>query len=121
MSLKVKELAFVCHTVADIAKARDFYEKLLGLRHLMNLEVAPGVWWIEYDLAGVALAVTNAQPPSAGGASVALEVEDLDGALAAIRAAGIPLAFGIMEFTPCRMFGITSPDGYSVMLHQRKA
>jgi predicted enzyme related to lactoylglutathione lyase len=121
MSIKVKELAFVSHTVADIGKARDFYEKLLGLKHLMNLEFAPGVWWIEYDLAGVALAVTNSQPPSAGGASVALEVEDLDESLAAIKAAGVPLAFDTMDFPPCRIFGITSPDGYMVMFHQRKA
>jgi predicted enzyme related to lactoylglutathione lyase len=121
MSLKVKELAFVSHTVADISRAREFYEKVLGLKHHMNLEFAPGVWWIEYDLAGVALAVTNSQPPSAGGASIALEVEDLDGALAAIKAAGIPLAFETMDFPPCRLFGVTSPDGYSVMFHQRKA
>jgi predicted enzyme related to lactoylglutathione lyase len=104
MSIKVKELAFVSHTVADIGKARDFYEKLLGLKHLMNLEFAPGVWWVEYDLAGVAL-----------------EVEDLDESLATIKAAGIPLAFDTMDFPPCRIFGITSPDGYMVMFHQRKA
>jgi predicted enzyme related to lactoylglutathione lyase len=121
MNIKVKELAFVSHTVADIGKARDFYEKLLGLKHTMNLEFSPGVWWIEYDLAGVALAVTNSQPPSAGGASIALEVESLDEALATIKAAGVPLAFDMMDFPPCRLFGVTSPDGYSVMFHQRKA
>jgi predicted enzyme related to lactoylglutathione lyase len=120
MSLKIKEVAFVCHTVADIAKAREFYEKVLGLKHLMNLEFAPGVWWVEYDIAGVALAVTNSQPPSAGGASIALEVENLDEALATIKAAGVALAFDTMDFPPCRLFGITSPDGYSVMFHQRK-
>jgi predicted enzyme related to lactoylglutathione lyase len=85
------------------------------------MEFAPGVWWIEYDLAGVALAVTNSQPPNAGGASIALEVENLDEALVTIKAAGIPLTFDTMDFPPCRIFGIASPDGYSVMFHQRKA
>jgi predicted enzyme related to lactoylglutathione lyase len=121
MSIKVKELAFVAHTVADIPRARDFYEKLLGLKHLMNMEFAPGVWWIEYDVGGMALAVTNSQPPSSGGASVALEVESLDEALDTIKKAGIPLTFDTMDFSPCRIFGIASPDGYPVIIHQRKA
>jgi predicted enzyme related to lactoylglutathione lyase len=122
MSVKIKEVAFICHTVADMDRARGFYEKLLGLKPAMNMEFAPGVWWTEYEIAGVALAVTTAQPPAgAGGASLALEVENLDEAHAAIKAAGIALTFDIMDFAPCRVFGFPSPDGYAVMLHQRKA
>ncbi|HEY5227159.1 MAG TPA: VOC family protein [Opitutaceae bacterium] len=122
MSIKIKEVAFICHTVADVPRARDFYEKLLGLTPTMNMEFAPGIWWIEYEMAGVALAVTNSQPPTgAGGASLALEVENLDEAHASVKAAGIPLAFDKMDFPPCRIFGVASPDGYSVMFHQRKA
>jgi predicted enzyme related to lactoylglutathione lyase len=122
MSIKIKEIAFICHTVADMPRARDFYEKLLGLKPSLNLEFAPGVWWTEYEIAGVALAVTNSQPPSGkGGASLALEVESLDEARAAITEAGVPVEFDTMEFPPCRVFGVTSPDGYSVMIHQRKA
>jgi predicted enzyme related to lactoylglutathione lyase len=122
MSVKIKEVAFICHTVADMDRARGFYEKLLGLKHSMNMEFAPGVWWVEYEIAGVALAVTNSQPPTgAGGASLALEVENLDEALASVKAAGIALTFDVMEFPPCRIAGFPSPDGYAVMLHQRKA
>jgi predicted enzyme related to lactoylglutathione lyase len=122
MSIKIKEVAFVCHAVADVTRARDFYEKLLGLTPSMNMEFAPGVWWIEYEMAGVALAVTNSQPPAgAGGASLALEVENLEEALATVKAAGVPLTFNTMDFPPCRIFGVASPDGYSVMFHQRKA
>ena len=62
MSIKIKEVAFVCHPVTDIARARAFYEKLLGLRILLEIEFSPGSWWIEYDVAGVALAVSNAGP-----------------------------------------------------------
>jgi predicted enzyme related to lactoylglutathione lyase len=121
MSLKIKEIAFISHTVADIPRAREFYENLLGLKTTMNLEFAPGVWWVEYDIAGVALAVTNSQPPSSGGASIALEVADLDETLAAVKKAGVALTFDTMDFPPCRIFGIASPDGYPVMFHQRKA
>jgi predicted enzyme related to lactoylglutathione lyase len=122
MPIKIKELAFVFHPVSDVPRARDFYEKLLGLKAAVNMEFQPGTWWIEYDVAGVALAVSNAFPPSGGGGtSVALEVVDLDGALAAIKEAGVAVTIEPQDFSPCRMFGINSPDGHPVVFHQRKA
>jgi catechol 2,3-dioxygenase-like lactoylglutathione lyase family enzyme len=121
-SIKIKELAFVCHPVADVARARAFYGGFLGLKTGKEVEFAPGLWWIEYDVAGVALAVTNAAPPTGGGASsVALEVEDFEGALAAVRAAGVALTIEPQDFSVCRMFAVGSPDGYTIMFHQRKA
>jgi predicted enzyme related to lactoylglutathione lyase len=121
MSIEIKEIAFVFHPVADLARARDFYEKLLGLKAETEIEWAPGSWWIEYDVAGVALAISNAFPITAVGESVlALEVADFDKALAAVRAANIPLTIEPQDFPPCRMFKINSPDGHGIMLHQRK-
>jgi predicted enzyme related to lactoylglutathione lyase len=121
MSVQIKEIAFVYHPVADIARARDFYGGLLGLKVGLELEFGPGVWWIEYDVGGVALAVSNARPaPAGGGVGLALEVASLDEALATIRAANIALAQEPQEYPPCRMFGITSPDGHSIMIHERK-
>jgi predicted enzyme related to lactoylglutathione lyase len=122
MSIKVKDLAFVCHTVSDIARARHFYEKVLGLKTGLNLEFAPGMWWIEYDVGGVALAISNSQPPGpGGGTSIALEVESLEKALDALKSASVPVQFDIMDFPRCRLFGITSPDGHSIMFHQCKS
>jgi predicted enzyme related to lactoylglutathione lyase len=121
MPIKIKEIAFVCHPVSDIARARDFYGKLLGLKTGLELEFQPGMWWIEYDVAGVALAISNAYPsPAAGGASLALEVANLDETLASVKAAGISLTIEPQEFPGCLMFGINSPDGHSVMFHKRK-
>ncbi|HEY1792613.1 MAG TPA: VOC family protein [Opitutaceae bacterium] len=121
MAIKIKEFAFACHPVADIARARGFYGNLLGLKEGMSVEFAPGKWWIEYDVAGVALAISNAfQPGPSGCVSVALEVDDLDSTLAAVKAAGIPLAIEPAEFPPCRMFGISSPDGHTIIFHRRK-
>jgi len=120
--IRVKEIAFVLHPVADILRARKFYEELLGLVTGMQLEFSPGVWWIEYDIAGVALAVTNLFPAGgAGGASLTLEVADLDAARAAIAAAKTTVTSEVVEYPPCRMFGVLSPDGHSVIFHQRKA
>lgn len=122
MSMQIKEIAFVFHPVSDIARARKFYEGLLGLKAGMQGEFAPGTWWIEYDVAGTALAVSNVSPPSGeSGAVLALEVADLDASLAAVKAAGIPLTIEVQDFPPCRMFEVKTADGHKIMFHQRKS
>jgi predicted enzyme related to lactoylglutathione lyase len=122
MKIQVKAVAFILHPVADIARARNFYGELLGLATGLQVEFSPGVWWIEYEVAGVALAVTNLFPVGpAGGASLSLEVADLDVARQVIAAAKSTVISDVTEYPPCRMFGITSPDGHSVIFHQRKA
>jgi predicted enzyme related to lactoylglutathione lyase len=121
MSIQVKELAFVYHCVSDVPAARKFYEDLLGLKIGFQLEFTPGQWWIEYDVAGQALAISNAMGVTpAPAASVALEVADLDASLAAVQAAGLPLALELMEFGVCRMFAVKDPNGNQITLHQRK-
>jgi catechol 2,3-dioxygenase-like lactoylglutathione lyase family enzyme len=121
MSIHVKEVAYIFHPVSDIARAREFYEKLLGLKKGLEVEFQPGKWWVEYDIAGVALAISNALGTVApGGAGFALEVESLDETLAAIKAAGLPLVLEPQDFPPCRMFIVNSPDGHAVTFHERK-
>ena len=120
MSIKVKEVAFVFHPVTDVARARKFYEEILGLKVGVQVEIAPGQWWIEFDIAGQALAISNAVPGTPS-SSLTLEVANLDEALAAVHAANIPLVFGVMEFPPCRLAAIKDPDGNQIGLHQRKA
>jgi catechol 2,3-dioxygenase-like lactoylglutathione lyase family enzyme len=121
MSIKIKEVAFFAHAVSDIPRARAFYETVLGLKVGMEIEFQPGMWWIEYDIAGVALAISNAYPAKAGGATLALEVADLDGTLAAVKAAGVEVTLEPQDFSPCQMFCVNSPDGHSIMFHRRKA
>ncbi len=120
MSIQVKEFAFVFHPVTDIDRARKFYEGFLGLKTGFQIEFAPGQWWIEYDVAGQALALSNAMPGKPASA-LALEVADLDDALAAAKSAGIPIANEVMDFPPCRMCRVKDPDGNEIGLHQRKA
>jgi predicted enzyme related to lactoylglutathione lyase len=120
MSIQIKELAFVFYPVTDVARARSFYEGLLGLKVGFQIEFGPGQWWIEYDIAGQALAISNVMPGKPASA-LALEVVDLDAALATVKAAGTPLSQDIMEFKPCRMFIVQDPDGNELTLHQRKA
>src|SRR4051812_1387454 len=102
MSIQVKELAFVFYPVTDVARARKFYEGLLGLKVGMQVEFGPGQWWVEYDIAGQALAISNAMPGTPQSA-LALEVANLDEAMKAVKAAGYTVANDVMEFPPCRM------------------
>jgi predicted enzyme related to lactoylglutathione lyase len=119
MSITIKEVAFIFHPVTDIARARGFYQDVLGLKIGLEFEFSPGQWWIEYDVAGVALAICNAMPGPSSSALV-LEVADLDATLAAVTASGIPLSQPMMEFTPCRMFAVKDPDGNEIRFHQKK-
>jgi predicted enzyme related to lactoylglutathione lyase len=120
-SLGIKEIAFFGHPVSDIDRARHFYEEILGLKTEMAHEIQPGQWWIEYEIGGVALAISNAWPPAENSApTVALEVADLNVAVSELEQAGVRIDFGPMDTPVCRFFGIRDPDGNSITLHQRR-
>jgi catechol 2,3-dioxygenase-like lactoylglutathione lyase family enzyme len=121
--LKVTGIAFTIFNIKDPARSRAFYGQTLGLPLCAEMEFAPGVWWLEYDTGGGALALTNyAMPGLSAGPSpgVALEVTNFDEALAGLRAAGVPLAWGPNDFPVCRSAAIQDPDGNAIYLHQRK-
>lgn len=120
MSIQVKAIAFVFHPVTDVARARKFYEKHLKLKPTMTIEFAPNKWWIEYDIAGQALALSNADPKAKPAEGLTLEVVNLDEAYAAVQLAELEIAQEMVEFPPCRMFAIRDPDGNRIGLHQIK-
>jgi predicted enzyme related to lactoylglutathione lyase len=121
--LKVTGIAFTIFAIKDPVRSREFYGKTLGLTSCADMEFAPGVWWIEYDTGEGALALTTyAMPGLSAGPSpgVALEITNYDEALAGLRAAGVPLAWGPNEFPVCRSAAVVDPDGNAIYLHQRK-
>jgi predicted enzyme related to lactoylglutathione lyase len=121
MSIEVKEIAFVYYSVTDIARARRFYEELLGLTVGIEYEGAPGKWWIEYDVGGVAFAIKNFEPSVGKGSAVlAIEVTDIEAAFAAVRAADILVTEELAEFPRCHSFAVKDPDGNEIILHQLK-
>jgi len=61
-SLAVTGLAFALYTITDVARARQFYGDSLGLKVCLEMEFAPGQWWIEYDLGGPS-ALARLGPP----------------------------------------------------------
>jgi len=113
----IKEIAFVFYPVTDMARARDFYEKMLGLQ--------PGEIvterWMEYEIAGGTFAITNVMEDSEPANSLALETDDLDAEVARLKGAGVSFKNDIFESPVCRMAVIEDPDGNGICLHQRKA
>jgi predicted enzyme related to lactoylglutathione lyase len=121
MSILVKDLAFVGHPVTDVARARNFYEKNLGLKPMTIMSLEDGKWWIEYEFSSGTLAISNLWPPSGnGGATTALEVANIDDALAHFRSHAVTVVFEIIDTPVCRLFGIKDPDGNDITIHQHK-
>jgi catechol 2,3-dioxygenase-like lactoylglutathione lyase family enzyme len=42
--MKIKEIAFTCYPVADMARARDFYENIIGLKSESVMGNGGGNW-----------------------------------------------------------------------------
>ncbi|MDR2981527.1 MAG: VOC family protein [Puniceicoccales bacterium] len=121
MSIHAKEIAFVGYPVTDVPRARNFYGKILGLKETMAEDFGNGQWWAEYDVGAGTIAISNAwQPSGQNGPSAALEVEDLDAALAHLQANGVNICLPTIDTPVCRFFVITDPDGNSLTIHQHK-
>lgn len=121
--IKIKEIAFTGYPVTDIARARRFYEGVLQLTPSVQFE-HEGKHWIEYDIGGATLAISNMSDKwkaSADGPSSALEVEDFDVAINALRAAKAAFALEPMDSGVCRMAVILDPDGNSLLIHKRRS
>lgn len=117
--MKILEIAFSAYPVTDLARARAFYEGVLGLTPSLLGDYP----WVEYEIGPHTLAI-GANPnwkPSADGGSVGLEVEDFDGAIAELRAAGVKFRMEPFPTPVCHMAIIEDPDGNSLLIHKRKS
>jgi predicted enzyme related to lactoylglutathione lyase len=121
--MKVTAFAYTCYPVTDLARARAFYEKLLGLKPASVME-QDGRGWIEYELGDGCLVIANGfgddWKPGAQGPAMVLEIAGLTEAVAEMKAAGVKFKFEPMEFPPCHLAVALDPDGNQVGLHQKK-
>lgn len=118
--LKVNEASFFAYPVTDLARARAFYEGVLGLKVSQEADTVP---WMEFDLGNITLGLGSygdTWKPSADGAMVALEVDDFESSLAELKAKNIPFSFEGMETPVCHFAIVRDPDGNAVMIHKRK-
>jgi predicted enzyme related to lactoylglutathione lyase len=121
--MKVTEIAFSCYPVTDMARARTFYEQVLGLKVAMAHGEPGGIQWTEYDIGTGTLSLGSGAPewkPSASGCSVTLEVDDFDAAIAHLKANGVKFQLEPFPTPVCQMAFIFDTEGNTVGIHKRK-
>ena len=122
--LKVIDIAFSCYPVTDMARARKFYEGVLGLKPTMTVGEPGKMQWTEYDIGPGTLALGSGAPnwrPRGDGCSVGLEMEDFDAAIAHLKAQGVKFAMEPFPTPVCKMAFISDPDGNTICIHKRHA
>jgi predicted enzyme related to lactoylglutathione lyase len=122
--IKITAFAYTAYPVTDLARARHFYEQLLGLKPATVVEFDGGHGWIEYEMGDGCVALANGfgdnWKPGAEGPAMVFEVADLTAATAELKAAGVKFKFEPMEFPPCHLAIAFDPDGNQIGLHQMK-
>jgi predicted enzyme related to lactoylglutathione lyase len=122
--MKISEIAFTAYAITDVKRARAFYEGVLGLKPASVFE-GEGMAFIEYwigpdeDVLVIGAGAYRFSPGKTG-ATVALEVEDFDKAIADLKAANVPITFGPEHMQSCSMAIIEDPDGNQLVIHKRK-
>jgi predicted enzyme related to lactoylglutathione lyase len=116
----IKDIAFTVYAVSDMARARQFYENVLGL----TPGELTGEHWFEYAVGDNTFGLGCFPEDVAGyyknGSAVVFDVEDLDTALEKMKQHDVPILSGPIDFPKCRMLLISDPDNNVITLHQFK-
>ena len=121
--LKATEIAFTCYPVIDMARARNFYENVLGLTSTMAFGEPGGMQWTEYDIGSGTIALGCGAPdwrPREDDCALALEMEDFDQAIAHLRANNVKFKIEPMPTPVCHMAFIYDSEGNLICIHKRK-
>ena len=116
--MRATNIAFTGIPVTDMKRARAFYEGALGLKPSADHGV-----WIEYEIGDATLAIGSVGDqwkPSPDGTSVAIEVDDFEGAIKDLKAADVTFAAENVESPVCRMAVVQDPDGNKIIIHKLK-
>jgi predicted enzyme related to lactoylglutathione lyase len=116
--MKITDIAFIGIPVTNMNRARKFYEGVLGLQPDPEMT---GEHWTEYSIGGGTLAIAcvgDQWKPSNDGTSAALEVDDLDTAIA--RLEELKIYHDKVDSPVCRMAVIEDPDGNNLIIHKLK-
>jgi predicted enzyme related to lactoylglutathione lyase len=114
---------FVSVPTQDLERAVAFYGTTLGLRRSVY---HPERNFAEFETGTVTLGVVDPQRMGIGSFSananhLALQVEDVAAARAALEERGVTFAGDILDTGVCHMAFFADPDGNALMLHHRYA
>ncbi len=121
--MKFTSFSFASYPILDVAKARAFYEGVLGLKATSEW-VGEDSAFIEYEIGPDTLAISKGAPnfnPGKTGATVALELEgDFDAAIKELKDKNIKILMDTYDGPVCTMVLVEDPDGNQIMIHRRK-
>ena len=107
--MKIKRIVANVET-QDITKAKYFYEEVLGLDQLMNLEFI--ATYGSHEKMDIQISFLSEGGSGTPVPDLSIEVDDLDNALARIKEAGIPIEYGpANEPWGVRRFYVRDPFG----------
>ena len=114
---------FVTVPTRDLARAIDFYGETLGLRRSAH---RPERHFAEFETGTVTLSVIDPQQMGVGSFqananAMALQVDDVPRARAALEGRGVAFAGDVFDTGVCQMAFFADPDGNALMLHHRYA
>ncbi len=113
----IRSLDFVAVPSTDAARSRSFYVDTLGLR---PDEKAQFEFWVGDTCFGIWEPEKMGMPFAPEKCShLALHVDDVAAARAALEAKGIAFAGDTFDTGVCHMALFADPDGNSLMLHHR--
>ncbi len=114
---------FVSVPTRDLARAVDFYGETLGLRRSVH---RPDRHFAQFETGTVTLSVIDPQLMRVGSFqananAIALHVDDVPTARAALEDRGVAFAGDVFDTGVCHMAFFADPDGNALMLHHRYA
>jgi predicted enzyme related to lactoylglutathione lyase len=113
---------FVPFSTQDLDKAVEFYGEILGLRRSVYI---PERQYAEFETGNVTFSVVVGEAMGIGhrvnALAVALHVDDVAAARAALEQRGVEFTGDILDTGVCHMAFFADPDGNALMLHHRYA
>jgi predicted enzyme related to lactoylglutathione lyase len=113
---------FVPFSTQDLDKAAAFYGETLGLRRSVYI---PERQYAEFETGNVTFSIIVGEAMGIGhrvnALAVALHVDDVAAARAALEQKGVEFSGDILDTGVCHMAFFADPDGNALMLHHRYA
>ena len=105
--------------VVDQDRAREFYVDKLGFDLISDMQMGPGMRWVQVAPPGAATSITLVTwfptMPAGSTKGTVLETDDLDGDVERLRASGVRI--GEIESQPWgRFVTFDDPDGNGIVL-----
>lgn len=117
----IKSIGFVSYPVKDMARAKKFYEEVIGLTPNLEFDTT-NENWAEYLIGDSALSLgkMDGWEPTTQGPVLAFEVEDFDAMVEKLKATSVKFLMEPMKFPKCQMAQIQDSEGNTVMIHKLK-